>query len=164
MEDFKDSSTALVADVDCTTEGKSLCEKFEVKGYPTIKHGDPNAMEDYQGGRTYDDMKAFADENLGPSCGPASLDLCSDDKKAVIEKFMKMSAGKRDAKIRKWEKDLTKIDSDFDAFTKDLQARYEAANSKKEKEEKEIKDSGLGLMKAVAAHRKASGEASKEEL
>jgi len=163
MEDFKDSPTALVADVDCTAEGKSLCEKHGVSGYPTIKHGDPAAMEDYQGGRTYDDLKTFADENLGPSCGPATLDLCSDDKKAQIEKFMKMSEGKREAKIRKWEKELAKLDEDFESFTNGLQQKYEAENKKKDDGLAEIKNSGLGLMKAVAAHRKSSGE-SKEEL
>eukprot|EP00929_Paragymnodinium_shiwhaense_P038491 TRINITY_DN20324_c0_g1_i1.p1 TRINITY_DN20324_c0_g1~~TRINITY_DN20324_c0_g1_i1.p1 ORF type:complete len:164 (-),score=73.07 TRINITY_DN20324_c0_g1_i1:429-920(-) len=163
MEDFKDSPTSLVADVDCTTEGKELCEKHGVQGYPSIKWGSPDAMEDYQGGRSYDDLKAFADENLGPSCGPGSLDLCSDEKKAVIEKFMKMSEGKRDAKIRKWEKELAKIEEDFEGFTKGLQEEYESENKKKEDTVSEIKNSGLGMMKSVLAHRK-SADGSKAEL
>merc|ERR1719479_657963 len=67
MKDFKDSKTALVADVDCTTEGKPLCDSNGVKGFPTIKYGDPNNLEKYEGGRDYDSLKEFADENLG--CG-----------------------------------------------------------------------------------------------
>merc|ERR1712166_1421465 len=38
MEEFADSKTALVADVDCTVE-EALCSTHGVQGYPTIKHG-----------------------------------------------------------------------------------------------------------------------------
>jgi hypothetical protein len=100
MEDFKGSPTSLVADVDCTTEGKDLCEKHEVRGYPSIKYGDPSELKDYNGGRSYDDLKKFADENLGPSCGPTNLDLCPEGDKAKLEGFMKMSAGKLEGKVR----------------------------------------------------------------
>jgi hypothetical protein len=100
MEDFKGSPTSLVADVDCTAEGKDLCEKFEVRGYPTIKYGDPAEMKDYQGGRTYDALKKFADESLGPTCGPTNLDLCSESDKTKLESFMKMSVGKLEGRTR----------------------------------------------------------------
>merc|ERR1719272_2646994 len=89
IDQFKDSKTALVADVDCTADGKSLCEKNGVSGYPTIKHGEPGNLQDYQGGRDLDALKKFAEENLGPTCGPANLDLCDADGKAQIKKFMK---------------------------------------------------------------------------
>merc|ERR1711935_85720 len=89
---FEGSQTALVADVDCTAGGKELCNKLGVRGYPTIKHGDPNNLEDYKGGRDFDSLKKFADENLGPSCGPKNLDLCGAEKKAEIKKFQGMSA------------------------------------------------------------------------
>merc|ERR1712070_689766 len=90
MEDFKGNPGSLVADVDCTTEGKDLCQKHDVRGYPSIKYGDPGELKDYNGGRTYDDLKKFADENLGPTCGPENLDLCDDESKAMIEKFQAM--------------------------------------------------------------------------
>jgi hypothetical protein len=64
IEDFASSSTQLVADVDCTADGKALCDANGVKGYPTLKWGDPSDLQDYQGGRSYDDLKKFADENL----------------------------------------------------------------------------------------------------
>mmetsp|Transcript_106620 Transcript_106620/g.267254 ORF Transcript_106620/g.267254 Transcript_106620/m.267254 type:complete len:131 (+) Transcript_106620:2-394(+) len=101
MDDFKDSPTALVADVDCTTEGKELCEKNEVRGYPTIKWGDVGDLKDYQGGRSYDDLKKFAEENLGPTCGPGeNLELCDAETKPKMEAYAKMSAGKLEGKIR----------------------------------------------------------------
>merc|ERR1712083_476319 len=99
-EEFKGSEKAVVADVDCTTAGKALCDKVGVRGYPTIKYGDPEELKDYQGGRSYDDLKKFADENLGPSCGPEHLELCSDDVKVKVEKYMKMSKDKLEGKVR----------------------------------------------------------------
>jgi len=100
MDEFKDSTTSLIGDVDCTAGGKDLCETHGVRGYPTIKYGEPSELKDYNGGRTFDDLKKFAEENLGPSCGPTNLDLCDDAVKVKIEAFMKMSAGKLEGKAR----------------------------------------------------------------
>jgi len=156
MAEFKDSKTALVGDADCTADGKPLCDQVGVRGYPTIKHGDPNNLEDYKGGRDFDSLKKFAEENLGPTCGPANLDLCDADKKAEIEKFSKMSAADLEASIKEKTEAAEKIETDFKEFVDGLQKSYTAANEKKEKDVEEIKNSGLGLMKAVAAHSKAS--------
>ena len=60
ISQFKDSSSVLIADVDCTAGGKSLCDEVGVKGYPTIKHGDPNNLEDYKGGRDFSALEKFA--------------------------------------------------------------------------------------------------------
>jgi len=156
MEDFKDSKTALVGDADCTADGKALCDKIGVRGYPTIKYGDPNNLEDYKGGRDFDSLKKFAEENLGPSCGPANLDLCDDDKKALIAKFSAMSATELDAAIEEKSTGMAKLETDFKEFVEGLQKQYTEANEKKDKDLAALKDSGLGLMKSVQAHGKAS--------
>jgi len=106
MEEFKDSPSSLIADVDCTTDGKELCDKNGVRGYPTIKYGEVGDLKDYSGGRTFDALKKFAEENLGPTCGPTHLELCSDEVKAKVESFMKMSTGKLEGKIRNAQKIL----------------------------------------------------------
>jgi len=155
-EEFKDSKTAVIADVDCTAGGKDLCSDMGVRGYPTIKHGDPNNLEDYKGGRDFDALKKFAEENLGPTCGPANLDLCDADKKAQIEKFSAMSAADLQAAVDEKVKTQETLESDFKTFVDGLQKSYTAANEKKDKDVEEIKNSGLGLMKAVAAHNKAA--------
>mmetsp|Transcript_36820 Transcript_36820/g.86440 ORF Transcript_36820/g.86440 Transcript_36820/m.86440 type:complete len:128 (+) Transcript_36820:252-635(+) len=100
MDEFNGSPGSLVADVDCTTEGQSLCTKFEIKGYPTIKYGEPGDLKDYQGGRDFDSLKKFAEENLGPTCGPANMDLCGDEMKKKIEGYLAMSADRLEGKIR----------------------------------------------------------------
>eukprot|EP00929_Paragymnodinium_shiwhaense_P107039 TRINITY_DN72_c0_g4_i1.p2 TRINITY_DN72_c0_g4~~TRINITY_DN72_c0_g4_i1.p2 ORF type:complete len:169 (-),score=79.86 TRINITY_DN72_c0_g4_i1:402-908(-) len=152
MDDFKDSSTALVGDVDCTAGGESLCGEHGVQGYPTIKYGDPADLQDYNGGRTYDDFKAFADENLGPSCGPANLDLCSEDKKALIDKYMKMPLADLEASVNEKTTAMEKAETDFKELLEGLQKKYEEQSKKKDDDIKKIKDSGLATLKSVHAH------------
>merc|ERR1711997_87524 len=94
--------TSLVADVDCTAGGEKLCQKVGVQGYPTIKYGDPDDLKDYQGGRSYEDFKKFAAENLGPTCGPGeNIDLCDEKTKANINKYAAMSPAELEGKIEK---------------------------------------------------------------
>jgi hypothetical protein len=156
MAEFKDSKTALVGDVDCTAAGQSLCNEVGVRGYPTIKHGDPNSLEDYKGGRDFDALKKFAEENLGPTCGPANLDLCDADKKKQIEQFSQMSPADLEAAIKTKSDEGEKLEKDFKTFVDGLQKSYQEASEKKEKDVEAVKNSGLGLMKAVAAHKKST--------
>ena len=56
----------LIGDVDCTVEN-DLCSTYDVKGYPTIKYFTSEAGEkgeDYNGGRSLDELKTFVSENL----------------------------------------------------------------------------------------------------
>ena len=64
MDAFKDSNTALVGDVDCTAAGKPLCDSNGVRGFPTIKYGDPADLQDYNGGRDFDALKKFVESTL----------------------------------------------------------------------------------------------------
>jgi len=151
MGDYEGHASALVADVDCTAEGKPLCDNNGVRGFPTIKWGDPNALEDYEGGRSYDALKEFADNNLKPTCGPANLDLCDDDKKAEIEALQAMSAEDLAAAIAEKEAEIEAAGTSFETQLKELQATYERISKEKEDTIAAVKASGLGLMKAVKA-------------
>merc|ERR1711865_130675 len=144
--EFKDSKTAVIADVDCTADGKSLCDANGVRGYPTIKTGAADDLQDYKGGRTFASLKKHA-ETLGPSCGPATLDLCDAEKKAKLEEFMQLDAAKRDSMIKK-------LEEDFKTYVDGLQASYKEASDKKDADVAAVADSGLGMLKSVAAHAK----------
>jgi len=157
MAENKGSADKLVADVDCTAGGKSLCESVGVSGYPTIKYGDPNDLQDYKGGRTLADLKTFAD-GLGPQCGPGALDLCDAAKKKQITEFQALSASEREAQIAEKEKTLTTLESDFKKFVDGLQKKYTEANEKKDKDIEAIKSGGLGLLKSVHAFEKKAGK------
>jgi len=147
-KEYEGSSTVLIADVDCTAGGKELCNSVGVRGYPSIKTGDPSDLQDYKGGRTFNDLKKHA-ESLGPTCGPANLDLCDAEKKAKIEEFMALSAEKRDEMIKENEAASEKLESDFKAFLETLNKQYKEESEKKDAGIEAIKSSGLGLLKSV---------------
>lgn len=157
MEEFKDSKTQLIADVDCTTEGKSLCEANGIRGYPSIKWGDPAALEDYQGGRDFDSLKKFAEEKLKPMCSPTNIDLCDDEKKAEIKKFMDMSDEDLDKMIKEKEDEMSATEEEFKTFVEGLQKSYQDSMKKKDDALEAIKAAGLGLAKAVKTSKKKGG-------
>jgi len=140
--------------VDCTAGGKSLCETHGVRGYPSIKYGSPDNLEDYKGGRSLEALQTFANENLKPMCSPANLDLCEGDKKAQIEGFMALSDDVLDAKITEKKTEGEQLEETFKTEVKALQAKYEQLQKDKEEGLKSVKESGLGLMQSVQAHKK----------
>lgn len=98
--EYADSSV-LIGDVDCTADGDSLCEEYEVRGYPTIKYfkdGDSSG-EDYQGGRDFDSLKKFVEDELEVKCSVEDPSECSDKEKAYIEKMKAKSAEERAAQL-----------------------------------------------------------------
>jgi len=140
-----------VFDVDCTAAGKPLCDSNGVQGFPTIKYGDVNNLEKYEGGRDYDALEAHAKANLGPSCGPANIDLCSADEKAEIEKYQAMSDADLDAAITDGDKKLADAEAAFKSGLDDLQSTHKKLEAEKEAAIEEVKSSGLATLKAVSA-------------
>jgi len=152
MREFEESETALVADVDCTADGKELCSRFGVKGYPTLKHGDPNNLEDYKGGRDYDDLLKFAKENLGPSCGPDNMHLCDAEQKSKIEEIMALGLETLEADIKEIDDSIKAAEDNFEAEVKKLQETYEQLMKDKDDAVETAKSKDLGLKKTVRAH------------
>jgi len=161
ISEYEGSASALVADVDCTSDGgKDLCETQGVQGYPTIKWGEPSALQDYEGDRELSALKAFAAENLKPLCGPNNLELCDADKKKQITDLQAMSVADLDAEIQKKDAESKAAEDHFDAEVAKLQAKYEELEKEKAEKQASVKASGLSLMKGV----KAAKAAGKEEL
>jgi len=111
----------------------------------------------------FDSLKKFAAENLKPICSPANIDLCDDEKKAEINKFMEMDADALDKMIEEKEKLLDEAEETFKTEVQKLQDTYQELMSAKEKTEEEVKESGLSLMRSVMAA-KAKKEEAKDEL
>jgi hypothetical protein len=153
MAEYKDSTSVLIADVDCTAKGKSKCEEVGVKGYPTIKYGNPDDLQDYKGGRSLTDLKKHA-ETMGPTCGPANLELCDEEKKKKIEEFTALGAEKRAEMIKEQEAKMEKLEADFKEFVEGLNKQYKEESAKKDEGVEAIKAGGLGLLKSVQAHAK----------
>jgi len=166
-DEFKSSKTAVVADVDCTAGGKSLCEKFNVQGYPSIKWGEPTDLKEYEGGRDLDTLRKFATENLGPTCGPTNLDLCDETDKKFLAKFMKwdideldISIEEKDGKIKSMEGKAKKVIDGLESQVQSLQGKIEKENKKKDDGiAKEKKSSSYKYMQAVKASRSPKQDA-----
>ena len=78
MEEFKDSSSVVVGDVDCTVE-TDLCSDYGVSGYPTIKYFTAETDEKgdaYNGGRDFDSLKAHVEDKLQKLCSVEDTVCC----------------------------------------------------------------------------------------
>ena len=160
MSEYSDSATILIADVDCVGSGKELCTKFGVKGFPTIKFGDPGNLEDYKGGRDKLALEAFALE-LKPGCIVETLENCSPEqqesivtlKKESLDDLLDMVTVEHDAREA--------VEVLFKDGVQKLQSEYEALVSDKEIANKDIKDRyKISIVKSVIADKQKS----KEEL
>lgn len=152
IEEFNPTSKGgLVADVDCTAGGKALCSRIGVQGYPTIKWGDPNSLQDYEGGRDFDALLEFAKENLKPQCSPGNQDPCTDEQKAEIAKLKELGAAELETQIEAKEQALKDAEQTFQDALAKLNERYSELVKEKDDTIKEVKDSGLSLMKSVKA-------------
>ena len=103
-------ATTLVAEVDWSAEGQTLCDEHVVDGFPTLMYGDPIALEVYQGRRDDDSLANFAKDNLNPVCSPNNIDLCDDAKKAEIKAPMDLPAEKLGERISALESKLEEVE------------------------------------------------------
>lgn len=72
---------ASLAKIDATEESK-LAERFEVRGYPTIKFFKNGKPLEYNGGRTGETIVSWLEKKTGP---PAKALDTADDSKAFVE-------------------------------------------------------------------------------
>lgn len=156
---YADSATVLIGDVDCTAdEGKNLCSRFGVRGYPTIKTFSGNPMgDDYKGGRTYDELKKHVDENMGPSCGPDNKDLCSADELKELEALLALSPADLKKALDAAQEELDSAGKDFEKFVEGLQSSYEKASKEKEEKENELAPK-IKMLRAASAAGKGKEE------
>lgn len=164
IDEFAGDESKLIADVDCDGTGKSLCNDIGIQGFPTLKYGDPSDLQDYEGGRDYEELKAFAEENLKPMCSIKNIDLCDDDKKARIKEFMDMPMETLVSMVATESVKLDDAESKFEEEVEKLQAKFEQLSQEKDDEIASVKASGLGMMKSVIAARESAGEEVKDEL
>tara|TARA_B110000091_G_scaffold105986_1_gene114998 strand:- start:1079 stop:1726 length:648 start_codon:yes stop_codon:yes gene_type:complete len=160
MTEYESSDTILVADVDCIGSGKDLCEKVGVKGFPTIKHGDPANLEDYQGGRDEAALKKFA-AGLKPSCDVGTLENCDPEQLTTIKAYQDNTEEELQEMVDSEEKARTETEELFKTEVQKLQKKYEALSADKESSLDEIaKKYDISMVNGVLNNKKKG----KEEL
>lgn len=106
-------------------------------------------MQDYQGPREYDELKAFADENLKPTCSVDNIDLCEGEKKELIEKYLKMSEDELQKMLSEKEQEIADLEQNFEVEMEKLQETYEGLQQEMEATQRKVKASGLSMMKSI---------------
>jgi len=153
---YEDSKKVIIADVDCTAAGKPLCDKYGVRGYPTIKYFNPpdEEGEDYKGGRDLAALKKFVESDLGPGCSVDTLENCSDSQKAELETYIAMDAGERATKLTAMKDELKAAEDAHNELLKKLQAQFKESQDALEKL-KEDSAPTIKLLKAATPSAKA---------
>lgn len=160
MSEYEGSATVLVADVDCIGSGKDLCSKVGVKGFPTIKYGDPDNLEDYKGGRDAKSLQKFASE-LKPSCDVDTLENCSDEQKSTIETLNSQTEEYLKTQVEKEAAERKAAETLFETSVQKLQTEYQEFVSQKEISVTEIsKKYNVGLVQSILQNKKSK----KDEL
>lgn len=154
---FSGSATVLIAKIDCTAGGESLCNANGVNGYPTFKYGDPHHLLDYEGGKDLNSFLTFARKNLKPGCSPANVDLCDEPTKKRIETFMEMSTEDLEAKITVGEATIAEAEETYKVEVDKLRHRHHTLMEEKDKTVADAKAANLGLMKACKNTKAESG-------
>jgi len=124
---YASSSSVFIGSVDCTSEDNDdLCHQYGVQGYPTLKYfkdGDTEG-EDYQGGRSPEDLEEFVDGTLNKKCVVGTEEemgkeesncsekerdyarkmraKTSEERKAQIARLDKMKTGTMKAELKAW--------------------------------------------------------------
>jgi hypothetical protein len=157
--DYATSSKVVIADVDCTAAGKPLCEKYGVRGYPTIKYFNPpdEEGEDYKGGRDLPALKKFVETELGPGCSADSKDNCSADQLKELQTYMDMDATERESKLTDMKAALKKAEDDHNELLKNLQEQFKTSQDALEKL-KEDSAPTIKMLKAATPSKPAAGK------
>lgn len=149
-EEWDGNEVGLVAEVDCSSKlGKIFCEYMDIKSFPTLMYGHPNSMEEYEGGRTYQELSEFAKENLVPQCTPTDLDRCDAVTRELIEQYLAKSKQELMAMVKVEEAKLKEAKEKYDAELDALQAKYEEAAKVRDEAIEAVRKGGIHLMKAV---------------
>jgi len=128
-DEYKNSGSVMIVDVDCTAEGKGTCSKVGVSGYPTIKYyqaGDKKG-KDYQGGRDYDAMKSFVTKTLDkPVCEATTKKNCAKNEVEFLNKMDGKNKAELKAEKKEKEAEMKTIKSEMAAATKEFNAKTQA--------------------------------------
>ena len=151
----------LVAEVDCTTN-KQLCGKFDVQGFPTIKHGTTDNLEAYQGGRSFDDLNTFL-QSLGPPCNVETHEHCSEEHIEHLKELKTMTKDELEKIVVKEKTERDAAEMDFGKAVEELQKQYRALVDSKESVLNQLNKLNIGLVKSLINFHDAKSEAGEAE-
>lgn len=149
MEKYADSDNVVIADVDCVGDGKPLCDKVGVKGFPTIKFGDPKDLEDYKGQRDFESLDTFS-SLLKPPCNVDTFEHCTDEEKVLVDELGQKSPEELRDLLGSEEDERLAVEKTFEEAVKRLNEEYKEFLSEKEKDLSSIqKRYNVGILNKI---------------
>jgi protein disulfide-isomerase-like protein len=156
MAEYESHETILVADVDCINAGKDLCSQNGVKGFPTVKWGSADALEDYKGGRDSSALKNFASE-LGPQCDVGTLENCSEDQVELVKQLKEQTVEVLLETVKTYNTDKDAIETAFKEQVAQLQKTYTQMSEMKDMELEILNNNvNVGLINSVISHKQSN--------
>jgi len=128
----------LIGSVDCTDspDGKNLCMRFKLTGLPSLLYGPTSFngvyLEEYGGGKSFDELKSFASKELVPKCMPGSLDACTPEDRKRLEAYIAMSYAELTDSIKNTEKELADAKEAFKKKKNEMQKSHDEKLIEKE--------------------------------
>jgi len=148
----------LMGEVDCAGKGKSLCSKYKVDAFPTLKWGRETYLTDYNGRRDFRTIKKFAIA-LEPKCNPIFMEVCNDEEKVFMDKFVAYETKFLISEINRVNDYLMEGQNVFLEEVDKLQKAHAEAEKEKIEKIKEItSSSGYYFMKSVLFYKQQQAE------
>jgi hypothetical protein len=150
--DWVNDPDGLILDVDCTAgkTASSFCNKKRVDDFPALKYGDPNALEDYQGPRSYPILAEFAKEFL-KQCTPSSrLDTtCTQDQKQLLKHYQTLTPLELKERIQEEKSKVKQLKKNFAKQSEKRQQDYQNMVKAKAQRIMQIENGDLQYMLAI---------------
>jgi len=139
-DEYAGSNSVLIADVDCTSdEGKPVCQDYEVTGYPTLKYFVKGEKHEYKGGRAYEQLKKFVEDELASACSIDDLEeTCSEKEQKYFHKMQ--NKGMEEVKKQHTRLGNMRGKKMTPSLTKWLNERFDILNQMMESEGKTTDD------------------------
>jgi len=131
MDEYVDSATVVVAESDCTAKGKKLCETHGIKGFPSIRFGDPSNLEEYKNGRDFGSLSDFA-AGLLPPCNVNSLENCDEQQIEDISELGLLTEEELQVRVSEYDQSVTEINAVFKDAVSELQKTYQTLTKTKD--------------------------------
>lgn len=141
-------SDVVIAEVDCTSD-KELCDEAGVKGFPTLKYGDADNLEAYEGGRDYASLSSFV-ETLRPPCNVYTMEHCSVEEKVLVDDLSRAPLEYVSNLLKMEEQERQEIESSFEEALESLKSEYQTLFKKKEEDLNALKKAyNVGIIKKM---------------
>lgn len=156
-DEVKDVDFLRIGTIDCTDDGnKALCDRNAIQGFPTIKYGHLDNLENYEGGRDVEALRSFA-LDLKPVCAIGFEVHCSDEEQTLLASLIDMDAATLENSIKEHDVKVQGIEKRYTDDVAKLQNEYANITAvKKDAIQTLNTDANIGFIKGVLNHKRKS--------